>query len=142
MGKYSNNYRYAKLADVYLVDLFKLRLSNTNFDGTITSIEVINRRNAENDNEPFAVQFVFKTKQYGKEEQWLIFKSFYIDEWDYIHQILESLNIVPVSEWLLKKNNAIVNLECSNRGYASAITSIKNRIINLYKESIPLQNQI
>lgn len=128
MKRYIHNSRFDKLTDDQLKELFKLRLSNTRFDGTIIRLDVVLRTNANKENEPFAVRFEFTTKQYGWEEQNLIFRMFFIDEWDYIHECLEELNVCPVSEYVLRKKGQITDLECSNRGWEHAHNSLEERV--------------
>lgn len=128
MKRYIHNARFNQLTDDQLKHLFKLRLSNQRFDGTIIRLDAVLRSNANNESEPFIVRFEFTTTQYGWEEQNLIFKSFFLDEWDYIHECMEDLNVCPVSEYVLRKKGQITDLECSNRGWEAAHNSLKERV--------------
>lgn len=136
MGKFNHNYQYAGLHDVHLIELMKKRLDNLSYDFTIEKITVLEKKNNQNDNAPFSVSFMVKSSV-EEEIHHLMFTKFYIDEWDYIHDSLESLNFVPVSEVIFRKNNFITNVECSNRGYANALEETRKRIATLYKESVP-----
>lgn len=136
MVKFNQNIIFNQLADKQLIILFQLRLSNQKFDGTITGIEVSERKYVNSEIEPFSVKFTLKTRQYGKEEQWLLFKSFYLDEWDYINEELEKMNVCPVSNFILKKNCEIATMDASLRGYEFTLKNIRDRIETLYKECI------
>lgn len=131
MGRYTNNLRFAMLTDEQLIDLVKLHLSNDRYDGRIEEVIITHRRNDKNENEPFWVGYEVKTTQYGREEGGLSFKRLSIDEWDHVHRCLEELNVVPVSAFIRKKNDYITDLECSNRGWLSANTSLKESLRSL-----------
>lgn len=135
MTRFIHNARFAQMTDEQLKELFKLRLNNQRFDGTITQLDVVSRANSGSDRDPFTVRFHFKSKQYGEDKQFLLFKMFFLDEWDYIHECLEQLNVCPVSEYVLRKKGEITNLECSNRGFDSALTSLKSRVKELYEST-------
>ncbi len=121
-----NTERYNKLSDDDLKNILIMRLVHLRYAGRMDNITVEERQNINSSEKPLTIRFTLKN-QYGLDKKYLLFERFYIDEWDYIHEKLEQLNIYPVSDFIRKKNSHIVDLEISNRGYLSAFKSIKEK---------------
>ena len=131
MTRFENNKRFAMFTDEQLIELIKIHLSDLRYDGRIEEVTIDDRRNEASQTEPFSIRYKVKTTQYGWEEMGMVFNRFTMSEWDFIHICLEQNNCLPASEFLRRKNEHIVNLECSNRGYQSASKSWKEQILKI-----------
>lgn len=125
-----NNERYAALTNDQLLKLCNMRLANEQFDLNNISIKITERKNSCLDY--YVIKFKITREQLQDTEIYgIVFNKFYIDEFDFLHECLKANNMIPISNVIFIQNQHIINLECSCRGYESALSQLKNNINKL-----------
>lgn len=128
--KYKHNQSYENIPDKNLIELLMMRLENENWSGRIDEVRIISKKNGLSTTEPFTVTFSVDS-EFGNDKHSIIFKRFFINEFDYIHNLFDELHFLPPSEYIFKKKNEVTNLECSNRGWLSAAATWKKELLSI-----------